>query len=286
MSENNEGQVLPQDDTAQADQADDSFDDGWDDGEEDGGQESKDAAAQSPEVETDKPAHQEGEGGVDWNIYAQQSAQDVNTDVQATHVKKDIAPVVSIPSEIQGEFEELKKLSAEAALVAQEDSPDGEAIRNRLANYGAASALDRADIISDRRNVEKKAAKEQEAAVKGHNTYFDSVLQREVPDIVAMSRDTKRAPEAAQFHKDMDAWIKSKPYAEAEPMLNVFNAGRDPHAVAALVKQFQKERKLPNAGNTVKSVDSALAVPRRGGPVSPAGIGDANDFDAGFNIGD
>ncbi|MEG2005385.1 MAG: hypothetical protein RR014_05035, partial [Bilophila sp.] len=61
---------------------------------------------------------------------------------------------LDMPDEIRAEYEELKSLNPDAAALAEEDSPEGQAIRKRLEQYGADSAMDRADIIMGQRRNE------------------------------------------------------------------------------------------------------------------------------------
>lgn len=189
--------------------------------------------------------------------------------------------VVEIPEALQAEFEVLQRMDPAAAALAQEDSPDGEAIRSRLGNYGADLAMDRAERVLEGRQKQALRIQEEQRAVEQHNAYFLSVLDREVPDVMAMVKDTARMQETVAFHTEMDRWIKTKPYAEAAPMMQTFQQGRDPRAVAALIKQFIQERKAAPRPKG-PDPDGALAVPGRGAPVAPIGIGDRDDFDAGF----
>lgn len=189
--------------------------------------------------------------------------------------------LVEIPDALQAEFKELQRLNPEAAALAQEDSPDGEAIRSRLGNYGADLAMDRAERVLEGRQKQAVRIQEEQQAVEQHNAHFMAVLEHEVPDVMAMVKDKARMRDTAQFHTDMQAWIMGKPYAEAEPMMRTFQQGRDPHAVAALMKQFIQERKAAPRPKG-PDPDGALAVPGRGAPVAPSGIGDKDDFDAGF----
>lgn len=196
------------------------------------------------------------------------------------------APVLQqVPENIRGEFESLKKLSAAAANLAMEDSPEGDAVRTRLEQYGAEVAQDRAErVLWQRNQVQERQyadAQRAEAAVKAHNTSFMTTLQREHPAYAAMIADPNRKIEAAQYQQEVLSWIGAKPYVEAAIMMQTARHGRDPAEVSALLKKFESER---GKASDRPDPTGALAVPSRGAPVVPSGIGDKDDFDAGWNI--
>lgn len=78
----------------------------------------------------------------------------------------------------------------------------------------------------------------------------------------------------------LDAEIAAKPYAEAAQLMEVARNGRDPAQVSALLTRFERER---GGGRKQPDPTGALAVPGRGAPVAPTGVGDKDDFDAGWN---
>lgn len=189
---------------------------------------------------------------------------------------------VAIAEDIAEEFEELKRLNPQAAIIAAEDSEDGEVMRRRLSQYGADSALDRAEIIMSKRDDSRRDFERQQRAIEEHNTLFKSVVEREAPDFTAMCNDPSRAVEASEFVSSMERWIKAHPYEQAEGMMKVFKGGRDPHEVAQLINNFSKARGTKVAADP----SAALAVPKRGAPVAPKGVGSKDDFDAGWNMSD
>ena len=79
---------------------------------------------------------------------------------------------VEIPEGIKSEFAELEQLSPEAAAIAREDSPEGETLRKRLAEYGADNAMDRAELFMARREREAVAAQQQAGMVGGREPEF------------------------------------------------------------------------------------------------------------------
>lgn len=79
---------------------------------------------------------------------------------------------VEIPEGIKAEFSELEQLSPEAAAIAREDSPEGETLRKRLAEYGADNAMDRAELFMARREREAVAAQQQAGMVEAANPEF------------------------------------------------------------------------------------------------------------------
>ena len=92
---------------------------------------------------------------------------------------------------------------------------------------------------------------------------------------------SKRAEELRAYQQELFRWIESKPYAEGARLMRVAQTGTNAEEVADLLSRFDAERnktRTPDPGG-------ALAVPGRRGPaVAPAGIGDRNDWDAGFRM--
>lgn len=187
--------------------------------------------------------------------------------------------MVEIPEGIKSEFAELEQLSPEAAAIAREDSPEGETLRKRLAEYGADNAMDRAELFMARREREAVAAQQQAGMVEAANRNFVAVVRQAHPDLFEASRSKA---DNERFQADMRAWIEKKPYDEAAPLMQVFLHGQDPYAVADLITRFKNERQAPQKAWT--NPDGAFAVPRRGAPVVPQSVGSKDDFDAGWNI--
>lgn len=192
---------------------------------------------------------------------------------------------VEAPEGIADELETLKKLNPAAAALALEDSPEGASIRARLEQYGAELAQDRAERVLWQREQDQQREQAEihrmTQAREAHNAAFMSTLQRDHPDYMAMLNDPARRAEAAQYQQDVFGWIASKPYSEAAQLMEIARSGRDPAQVSALLTQFKSER-----GEKPKRPDptGALAVPGRGAPVAPAGVGDKDNFDAGWNL--
>ncbi len=199
--------------------------------------------------------------------------------VPQPHEEPQPPKTVEIPEAIRAEFAELEQLSPEAAAIAREDSPEGDTLRRRLAEYGADNAMDRAELFMARREREAVAAERQAGMVEAANRHFVTVVRQAHPDLFEASRSKA---DNERFQADMRAWIEHKPYAEAAPLMDVFLHGRDPHAVAELITRFKNERQTPQMART--NPDGAFAVPRRGAPGVPQGVGSKDDFDAGWNI--
>lgn len=265
------------------------FDDGFNDGEDVPG---KNAEAQALQAEQDQTHVTEAAATATPSHEQAVRQEPVAVQPAAAPVVYEAAPQpepvkkLDIPEDIRAEYEELKNLSPDAATLAEEDSPEGQTIRKRLEQYGADSAMDRADIIMGHRRDEAAQRAQQSRAIAEHNANFNAVLHRELPDLMAMVNDKARMQETAQFYTDVKAWIEGKPYAEAAPLMQIYAGGRDPHAVAGLIKSFQKEKQTAAQAPKKPTHDpnAALAVPGRGAPVAPTGIGDKNDFDAGWNL--
>ena len=153
-----------------------------------------------------------------------------------------------------------------------------------MEEYGAEMAIDRAEIVLDKRNRETAAhqaefARQQQTIVE-HNNRFMATLQREHPEYAAMITDPARREEAVKKQNEIMGWISAKPYAEGARLMKIAQEARDPNEVCALITQFESERKAkPKQADPT----GALAVPGRGAPTAPAGIGDKDDFDAGWN---
>lgn len=279
------------------------FDSGFNDGEEAAGEKSDSHAAQDAVLRTEQGREQDEQqvnaattqspDTAAMPSHEQAAKQEpIVVPSAATTVAYEVAPQpepvkkLDIPEDIRAEYEELKGLSPDAAALAEEDSPEGQAIRKRLEQYGADSAMDRADIIMGHRRNEAAQRAQQSRAIAEHNANFNAVLHRELPDIMDMVNDKTRMQETAQFYNDVKEWIEGKPYTEAAPLMQIYAGGRDPHAVAGLIKRYQKEKHIAGQASQKPSHDpnAALAVPGRGAPVAPTGIGDKNDFDAGWNL--
>lgn len=196
------------------------------------------------------------------------------------------APVktVEVPDEIADEMETLKTLNPDAAALALEDSPEGASVRARLEQYGAELAQDRAEqVLYQRQQAQARREAETarfEQARDAHNTAFKAMFARDHPDYAAMLADPGRKAEAAKYQQNVFDWIAAKPYAEAAELMQIAKSGRDPSQVSALLTRFERER---GGGRKQPDPTGALAVPGRGAPVAPTGVGDKDDFDAGWN---
>lgn len=198
----------------------------------------------------------------------------------------DHAPVktVEVPEEIADELKTLKTLNPDAAALALEDSPEGASVRARLEQYGAELAQDRAEqVLYQRQQAQARREAETarfEQARDAHNAAFKAMFARDHPDYAAMLADPGRKAEAAKYQQDVFDWIAAKPYAEADELMQIAKSGRDPSQVSALLTRFERERR---GGRKQPDPTGALAVPGRGAPVAPTGVGDKDDFDAGWN---
>lgn len=236
--------------------------------------------AEQPEHELDQTSEegtQPSPEGPSAGLAVQQPESPVQ--VQPATFESQPPKMVEIPEEIKLEFAELEQLSPEAAAIARENSPEGETLRKRLAEYGADNALDRAELFMARREREAAAARQQAGMVEAANRNFVAVIRQAHPDLFEASRSKA---DNERFQADMQAWIEQKPYAEAAPLMETFLHGRDPYAVAELITRFKNERQAPQKKRA--NPDGAFAVPRRGAPVVPQGVGSKDDFDAGWNI--
>lgn len=251
------------------------FDEGFDLDEED--------SANGQDAANDEPAEEQNEERL-----GDQPQEDPGQtqEVQAEYVPpaEDPGPpaikTVEVDPALAGELEELKKLNPEAAAIAIEDSPDGEALRKRLQNYGAEQAQDRAEFLLYQRQQQQAKKIREQSEREEHNRNFYNVMKKEVPGYFAMINDPARKTETANYIKDLFAWIGAKPYREAVQMMETAQRGRDPGKVSALIKKFESER----SGSGAPDPTGALAIPGRGATYAPVGIGDKDDFDAGWNI--
>ncbi len=215
----------------------------------------------------------------------QQANQQMDQPHESAPAEPEPPQKIEVPENLTEEFAALKKLNPAAAELALEDSPEGERLRSRMEEYGAEMALDRAEVVLDKRNREIATRKadfdRQQQAVQEHNDRFMSALKRAHPDYAAMITDPARRDEAVKKQNEIIEWINGKPYAEGSRLMQVANSGRDPNEICALLTQFESERQTkPKQADPT----GALAVPGRGAPAAPAGIGDKDDFDAGWNL--
>lgn len=187
--------------------------------------------------------------------------------------------IEAVPDNIREEFEELKNLNPKAAELALEDSPEGEALRKRMASYGAEAAQDRADVVLDRREAEAEKERAQQSAVEAYNKRYMETIRQGNPEYFSLINDPKRKAEASQYFSSINDWIQSKPYKEAQPLLQIAQKG-NANQVLQLIEKFENEK----GGRKRADPTGALAVPGRGAPMAPAGIGDKDDLDAGWNL--
>lgn len=200
-------------------------------------------------------------------------------------VQQQAAPApqqVEIPDELRDEYEKLKQSNPRAAALAQEDTPEGQSVRDRLAGYGADIAGDRAEQVLDQRQraIDAEAA-ENEKKAAFQKWYFGQLSQYQ-PEYTKMLLDPSKNRERAEYARDFNAWIGSKTYDEGRQLAWIANYSQDPRQVADLIGRFESERKR---GARAKRPDptGALAVPGRGA-VAPSGFGDKDSFDDGWNI--
>ena len=211
-------------------------------------------------------------------------AQQPYQQIERPQASEPAKPLIEVPEHLVDELANLKKLNPAAAELALEDSPEGERLRSRMEEYGAEMALDRAEIVLDKRNRETAAHQaevaRQQQTIAEHNNRFMATLQREHPEYAAMITDPARREEAVKKQNEIMGWISAKPYAEGARLMKIAQEARDPNEVCALITQFESERQAkPKQADPT----GALAVPGRGAPTAPAGIGDKDDFDAGWN---
>lgn len=205
---------------------------------------------------------------------------------QQTEEEEKAAPAqpaaVKLPEELQAEYERLQEMDPEAAKMALEDSPAGQAVRHRLEQYGAELAYDHASLVMMRRqqDTERETMRQEQArqAVTARQQHFLQVMKQDHPDFHALLTGGDQAAQM-RFRNDVLQWIQAKPYAEAAPLMDIFTNSQDPQEVGSLLAKFKNERNARRPDPT-----GALAVPGRGGTVAPAGIGDKDDFDAGLSL--
>ena len=205
---------------------------------------------------------------------------------QQTEEEEKAAPAqpatVTLPAELQAEYERLQEMDPEAAKMALEDSPAGQAVRHRLEQYGAELAYDHASLVMMRRQqaTERETMRQEQArqAVTARQQHFLQVMKQDHPDFHALLTGGDQAAQM-RFRNDVMQWIKAKPYAEAAPLMDIFTNSQDPQEIGSLLTRFKNERNARRPDPT-----GALAVPGRGGTVAPAGIGDKDDFDAGLSL--
>lgn len=188
------------------------------------------------------------------------------------------ARIAEAPETIAVELSRLRELNPAAWELALEDSAEGAAIRSRLEHFGAETAQDRAEMTLWRRNQEQQIAAAQQQQVAAYNRGFMETIRREAPDFYAMSNDPARKAEAAQYLQNLNAWIENKPFKEGVKLSQIRERGTA-QEVCAMIRQFETEK----SGRKSDAADM-YAVPGRGAPVGPAGLGDKNDFDAGWNL--
>jgi hypothetical protein len=197
------------------------------------------------------------------------------------HVQEEPPAQVSSGDHIKEEFERLQRLGPQAAALALEDSPEGEIIRQRLESIGAESAEDKASFLLMGRERQTQEASAARQAVEAHNKRFVEVLQREVPEYCKLFTNPERQAEGQTYIKNIKDWIASKTYAEGARLMAIAERGRDPVELADLIKRFESERKGKPAPSRPDPT-GALAVRSRGAPPALSGIGDKDNFDAGF----
>ena len=135
-----------------------------------------------------------------------------------------------------------------------------------------------------RREQERRRQAAAEEQIKAHNARFTETLRREVPEYFALVNDKARVAEAHAYINGVYGWIASKPYGEGAQLMAIARSGRDPVKVAGLIKAYEAERSGGKAAPAAKDHTAMLAMPGRGGgsAAHSSGIGDKDDFDAGF----
>ena len=242
------------------------------------------AENQDQQSDADNTASQEEVQHEQPPMPAQQSYQQVEQPQVSEPAKPEPPKLIEVPEHLADELATLKKLNPAAAELALEDSVEGERLRSRMEEFGAEMALDRAEMVLDKRNRETAAHQaevaRQQQTIAEHNNRFMATLQREHPEYAAMIIDPARREEAVKKQNEIMGWISAKPYAEGARLMKIAQEARDPNEVCALITQFESERQAkPKQADPT----GALAVPGRGAPTAPAGIGDKDDFDAGWN---
>ena len=242
------------------------------------------AENQDQQSDADNTASQEEVQHEQPPMPAQQSYQQVEQPQVSEPAKPEPPKLIEVPEHLADELATLKKLNPAAAELALEDSAEGERLRSRMEEFGAEIALDRAEMVLDKRNRETAAHQaevaRQQQTIAEHNNRFMATLQREHPEYAAMITDPARREEAVKKQNEIMGWISAKPYAEGARLMKIAQEARDPNEVCALITQFESERQAkPKQADPT----GALAVPGRGAPTAPAGIGDKDDFDAGWN---
>ena len=192
---------------------------------------------------------------------------------------EEVKKIEEVPDNIRAELEELKRLNPRAAELALEDSEEGAAIRRRMANYGAEAAQDRAEVVLDRREAEVEKARAAQSAVEAYNKRYMETIRQGNPEYYSLINDPKRKAEASQYFNSISDWIQSKPYKEAQLLMQIAQKG-NADQVLQLIAKFESEK----GGRKRADPTGALAVPGRGAPMAPAGIGDKDDLDAGWNL--
>lgn len=276
----------------QLEEAENKFDEGFDlsaEGDEQDGnvtqpEEPQEGGESTPYVEQTEPEEPVSTPDVTQAPPFQQEEESLPTQPLPQQQEAQAVKTVEIPEDIADEYETLKTLNPDAAALALEDSPEGATVRSRLEQYGAELAQDRAEqVLFQRRQVQalRQAQIEREKQIKeAHNRAFRNMFEREHPEYAAMLFNPNRKAEAARYQQDVFRWIEAMPYSEAAGLMEIAKNGRDPAQVSALLTRFERER---NAGRRQPDPTGALAVPGRGAPVAPTGIGDKDDFDAGWN---
>ena len=191
---------------------------------------------------------------------------------------QDVKRLEKAPDNIAEEWEELKRLNPQAAELALEDSEAGAAIRKRMENYGADIAQDKAEKILEERTSAIEQARAQREAVEAYNRRYVETIKSKNPAYYDLTTNPNRKAEATKYFQDINAWIEGKPYREAGPLLQIARQGNADQVLALIAKyESEKGKKRPDP-------TGALAVPARGMPGAPSGIGDKDSFDAGWEL--
>lgn len=275
MSQNQEDMSVEAQEKENFDAMDEGFDLGMD--------EEKQQDSNQPEPERQAQPEE--------NVAQEVPFEQANQPIQTTQPEPSIPPqpvqphpeqpgkIEEIPDNIRDELEELKRLNPRAAELALEDSEEGAAIRKRMANYGAEAAQDRAEVVLDRRDAEVEKTRAQQSAVEAYNKRYMETIRSRNPEYFSLITDPKRKAEAGQYFNSLNEWIQSKPYKEAQPLIQVAQHG-NADQVLQLISKYESEK----GGRKRPDPTGALAIPGRGAPLAPSGIGDKDDLDAGWNL--
>lgn len=197
---------------------------------------------------------------------------------QAAQNPPETGRITEVPENIAGELDELRRLNPACAELAMEASPAGEAIRTRLEKWGAEIAQDRAEKVLSERQLRIQEGRQRQAQIDAYNRNFSETIKRDAPEFHALISDPKRKAEKEKYFRDIDNWIGNQSYREGQELMRIREKG-NASEVCQLIKRFEAEAN----GRRAQDV-GAYAFPARGARGMPASIGDASDFNAGWDL--